>query len=189
MTDPIAKAKFFKPLWLIVVLLVVIIAVWLLFLMTPSSKPKPITKPKKIYEPVVYQTKDWTTAKPIGLSDGDSLKTLLGDTATSEEALDFYGELATKYRYTAKSEPPLYVIESQRLFEIGWYYASATDDEPTKNLSLRHAQKAYQVMTALDGKQGANLMQAILDGKTAPKLKGVIAASCENYLCRIVIKR
>lgn len=183
------KPKTKKYLWAVAI---VLIMGWLwLFVFNVAPDPKQTQKSKvvKTYQSPVYQTQDWQTSDPIKKSDDDKLKALLGDTATSEEALDFYGQLATKYRYTAKSQPPLYLIESKELFELAWYYAHAKDDDQTKASSLAHAKKAYKIATALYAKQGGELMQAILNGQPAPKLKGIVMAQCKDYLCQIVVER
>lgn len=165
---------------------------WLFLRPTVPKQPAPVAQQTaKVGAPVVYQTKDWLVSKHQPNANGDTLKALLGDTAATAEALDFDGNFARQYRYASKSEAPLYVIESDTLFELAWYYASAKDDETTKQLSIKHAKRAHQVTTALYGDKGVALMQQILDGKS-PNTKAyprLVLARCQEYLCQIVIKK
>ncbi|STZ10465.1 Uncharacterised protein [Moraxella caviae] len=144
------------------------------------------------FTPVVYDTQNWTMSKPAP-NDYTAAKSVLGANAVQESALDFAGNLAQKYRYNAASEPPLYVIESDSLFELVWYFAAATDQDHDKNASITAAKKAYQAASILLGERGAALVAQMLDGKPSQGaiIQGtaVQSATCENYTCRLVIEK
>lgn len=172
--------------------MVVVMGVWYVWQNNkPVSQPATTTKAPKTYTPVHYPVESWQVAQDIQ-KDTTALMLLLGDVAMSEEALDFYGETATKYRYATPSEPPLYVVQSEGLFEIGWYHATAKDGDKDKAMSVRHAQKAYQLMTAVYGKEALGLFKGLLgDDKqgSSPKLVGVVSAKCGNYTCQVVLDK
>lgn len=145
-------------------------------------------------EPVIYPVQSWQTALHKPTVSFDVLKSLLGETATTAEVLDFEGDFARVYRFVGRAEPPLYVIESDRFFELAWYYASAKDDKTNKQISVKYAKQAHQVATTLYGDKGSVLMTQILTGKTLddkerqsyPKL---VLAGCQDYLCQLIIKK
>ena len=167
-------------------LFVVVVVVWGVWRMTPSNAPtnKPTTQETFIAEPVVYDVSSWVLAPKS--HQLDTLMAHLG-VATTDKAIDFYGNPATSYRYTARYEAPLYLVVGQDVIEVVWYYATAKDDTVFKTQSKSHAKKVYALVTAIYGIDGQALMQAILSGKPSPKLTGLIDARCRDYQCRLVI--
>ena len=182
MTTPTKKLTYLS--WFV---LIFVIAVGMV-MCRPTQPPAVSTDDiPKVYQPVVYDVATWqTSGTRLKPSDSDAIKSLIGATASSEVALDYDGHHAQKYRYVAQHEPPLYIIESDRLMELVWYYADAKDDDVTKQKSTQHAQRAYRVAHALYGDDGRTLMQTMLDGKPTPKQTGLILASCLNYQCRMI---
>lgn len=150
----------------------------------------------KVYEKVVYDVSNWQ-AQPVMTATGqerfDEAKAIILATATKTDALDFDGRPATKYNYTASSEPPLYVIESDEVFEMSWYFAHPKDNDSIKEISQKHAQKAYAVATALYGDDGKRLIEAML---SQSEVEGELLnrhrlrlAECREYMCQLVIQK
>lgn len=181
-----------KPLlWLGIVMALAIGAVWGVRYFGQDKPVAQETKTPKTYAPVQYPVAEWQTAQDIKKED-TALMLLLGDVAMLEEALDFYGERATKYRYATPSEPPLYVVQSGVLFELTWYHATARDTDEDKAMSVRHAQKAYRLMSAIYGKEASAFFVELLGDKKdkkLPKLAGVVSAKCGAYTCQIVLNK
>lgn len=141
----------------------------------------------KTYEPITYDVASWQIhGMHLKPNDSDAIKSLLGSSVTTEDALDYDGRVAQKYRYTAQYEPPLYIIESDALMELVWYYADAKDGENFKASSIEYAQKAYRVAHALYGDDSTGLIQAMLDGKPTTKQTGLMVATCQDYHCRLI---
>lgn len=168
------------------VIAVIAFGVWR---MMPTNAPD--VKDEKMpiaHEPVVYDVSSWTISPK-----SRQMQEILGHlgTATADEALDYYGNVAQRYRYTAHHEAPLYVVVGDGVMEVVWYHASAKDDVALKTQSQTHAQKVHALTTAIYGAEGQALMQAMLLGdapnKSIPKLTGLIDAHCQTYQCRLVI--
>lgn len=144
----------------------------------------------KVYEPVVYETATWQTL-PKTATDAKGLMAQLGATATTEPALDYFGNPADRYRYSARHEPPLYAILSNGLLEVVWYYPAPTDDDTTKAQSIDFAKRVYRMMGKLDGEQGAAVVTEMLQGKavaqqTLGKMQ-LTHAKCQDYQCKLVL--
>mgnify|MGYP006872920802 FL=1 len=146
----------------------------------------------KVYQPVVYDTATWQKATKTS-NEIESLKAQLGSTATTEEALDFYGRRATRYRFSAPHEPPFYLIESENFLEVVWYYAASTDDEVTKAQSLDFAKRAYRMMSMLDQNTGTHVMHQILQGIAMGSQRvgtlNLEQADCQDYRCQIILHK
>ena len=144
---------------------------------------------------VIYDVANWR-GRSIMHADSDKfeqIKSMVGSTATTSETLDFDGRKADKYSYTSASEPPLYVIESDEVFELAWYFASLKDNKKTKADSIRHAQKSHAVATALYGNDGKILIENMLNKQTMTpeflEAHQLRYAGCQDYLCRLIIKK
>ncbi len=150
----------------------------------------------KVYEKVVYEVDAWQ-AQPVMTATGqerfDEAKALLSATATKTDALDFDGRPAARYSYTASSEPPLYVIESDEVFELSWYFAHPKDNDEIKQTSQKHAQKAHALATALYGDDGKRLIEAMLSQlQVEQELSNrhhLRLAECRDYTCQLVIQK
>lgn len=190
MTNTTKKSRFA----LFIVALFIMFAVVAFLMFRPISSAEKVVQDdgeSKIYAPVNYDTSHWTKS-PKQSVDFEQLKTKLGTTATQENTLDFYGNHAKKYRFSGRAEPPFYVIESDDVLEVAWYYAAPKDDERQKQASLNYAQKVYAMMGAYAGVDGEQLVQTILHHPNKPfgdKMAGVIMADCMNYQCRIVFQK
>lgn len=173
----------------LLVFVAAILAAALLFFRPNANKVQVVQNDgePKVYQPVKYETQSWQTGAPT--QDFNVLKTMIGAAATRGEVLDFYGNSANEYRYVSHSEPPLYVIESDKVFELSWYFAHPKDSDAIKQTSISHAQKAYAAMTAYYGEDGKKLMQAMLNQQTPPTIKNILLAKCENYLCQVIISK
>lgn len=184
------KKKNYRP-WLILGLLLAV-AVVLFLTFRPVADEEMVAEEGKIktYEPVVYDTQNWQTASSQS-QDLDVLKETLSETATHEDALDFYGNQATRYRFSAPFEPPFYVIESPNVFEVVWYYAAPTDDDATKAQSIDFAKRSHQMMAMVGGNVGTKIMQHMLHGRAvASQAIGSFwleRAVCEAYRCQIIL--
>lgn len=144
-----------------------------------TTEPAP-----KVYEPVVYDAKDWTLAQ--NSRDVAVLMAHLG-VPTTDETLDFYGDVATRYRFSAQHEPPLYLVLSHRALELVWYHAHPKDDDDTKKYAQTQAKNIHTVMSAIYGKDATALMQALLKDQKTPSLVGLTHAKCQAYQCQIVL--
>ena len=146
----------------------------------------------KSYDPVVYDTSDWQTASQQS-QDFEALKSALSATATSEEALDFYGNKAMRYRFSTPFEPPFYVIESPNLFELVWYYAAPTDDDATKAQSIDFAKRSYRMMSMVGGDVGTKIVEQMLQGAavSSQTVGGFVLerGACEDYRCQIILRQ
>lgn len=182
-----------RQFWLLAALLLaVVLVLFLTFRPVGNEQLVQDDGEKKIYKAVVYDTKNWQVAG-VAATDITSLKSYIGSTATQEETLDFYGKPASSFRYSAAHEPPLYVVESDGLLELVWYYAAASDNEPTKSASLNFAKRAYLMMSAADAKKGTNIVHQILQGvPMAEQTVGafeLLNAQCQDYRCQIVLRQ
>lgn len=149
-----------------------------------------------VYDPVVYDVEKWasTSRQPM---NAKQLLEALGTTATQEDSLDYYGNHATKYRFSARHEPPLYVLESDKVLEIAWYYAAPKDNDDQKNTSLDYAKRIYALMGAYGGEVGENLVKSMLQNPNrlytaedeSNKVIDVIVADCTNYQCHIILQK
>lgn len=146
----------------------------------------------KVYEPVVYDTSTWQVA-PSRLTDEKQLMAILGSTASTEPALDYYGNQAMRYRFAAKHEVPLYVIDSDSIFELVWYYPAPTDDDKTKEQAITFAKRAYEFMSAVDGEVGTSIVSMMLVAEpVAPQAVAsyhLLSAACQHYQCRIILAK
>lgn len=168
-------------------LFVVAVALWGVWRMMSNNVPshaKPAKNEPFVAEPVVYDVSSWAISPKS--RETKTLMAHLG-VATADDAMDFYGNPATRYRYTAHHEAPLYVVMGQDVMEVVWYHASPKDDVAFKEQSQNHAQKVHALATAIYGTDGKTLMQAVLSEKPAPKLTGLIEAGCQAYQCRLII--
>lgn len=184
-------AKKFPLIRLLILFGVLILALWAVFRPSaPKTNAEP-DKPAANLQPVVYDVQNWTT-EPKQTLDFKGIKAKLGTAATVEEALDFYGNHAKQYRFSTKSEPPFYVIESDGVLEVVWYYATAKDNDAQKQASLNYAKRVYQMMGAYAGDAGQQLVKNILQNPNKTHehaLPKIPAADCADYRCRIVILR
>lgn len=182
----ITLSKNMKPMGKILAVLVVLVGGVLLWQtwQRPPATVSALDDTPKVHKAPTYDVESWQVASQS--KDMKVLMTHLG-TPTLDETLDFYGNPATQYRYHAKHEPPLLVVVGDGTLELVWYHAVPKDDDSTKAISVRYAQKVHAVMTAIYGKDGKTLMQALLTDKPAPKMDGVIKASCQAYECQIII--
>lgn len=111
-----------------------------------------------------------------------------------QQRLDYQGNKATQYRFTADHIPPLRVIDSTKYLEFRWYHASDSDQSSEKKLAVTYASLIYQLTRAtLGNRDGDKLMQAILAGDTiknrSNKGTTVVMARCEVFDCMIVLKK
>ena len=188
---------FFKKIrktWLI---WAIILAVFVILFLTfrPMTKDDALVKDDgevKVYQPVVYDTATWQKATKTS-NEIESLKAQLGSTATTEEALDFYGRRAIRYRFSTPYEPPFYLIESENVLEGVWYYAASTDEEATKAQSLDFAKRAYRMMSMLDQNTGTHVVHQILQGIAMGSQRvGMLnleQADCQDYRCQIILHK
>lgn len=191
-SPPPPKKKSYTP-WLMTGLLLA--AALVLFLtFRPVSDEEMVAEDGEVksYDPVVYDTSTWQTANQRS-QDFEALKAALSATATDEEALDFYGHQATRYRFSTPFEPPFYVIESPDLFELVWYYAAPTDDDATKGQSIDFAKRSYRMMSMVGGDVGTRIVQQMLQGAVVSlqTVGGFVLerGACEDYRCQIVLRR
>ena len=187
-------SKKIRKAWLI---WAIILAVFVILFLTfrPITKDDALVKDDgevKVYQPVVYDTATWQKATKTS-NEIESLKAQLGSTATTEEALDFYGRRATRYRFSAPHEPPFYLIESENFLEVVWYYAASTDDEAAKAQSLDFAKRAYRMMSMLDQNTGTHVMHQILQGIAMGSQRvgtlNLEQADCQDYRCQIILHK
>lgn len=187
-------SKKIRKTWLI---WAIILAVFVILFLTfrPITKDDALVKDDgevKVYQPVVYDTAAWQKAAKTS-NEIESLKAQLGSTATTEEALDFYGRRATRYRFSAPHEPPFYAIESQEFLEVVWYYAASTDDEATKAQSIDFAKRGYSMMSMLDPNTGAHVVHQILQGIAMDSQRvgtlNLEQADCQDYRCQIILHK
>ena len=193
-TDTTAQPPKSKRAWLIAaVILAVAIVLFLTFRpVTPAESVVADDGEPKVYEPVVYDTATWQSL-PKSATDAKGLMTELGAAATTEPALDYYGNQAERYRYSAGHEPPLYAILSDGLLEVVWYYPAPTDDDKTKAQAIDFAKRVYRMMGRLGGETGTAVVAQMLRGDAiAPKSVGVlklVQGRCEHYQCRVVFDK
>lgn len=186
-----------KPLKHIIVLALIgacVLAAFLFFRPATHKQVKQDDGKPKTYNKVVYDITSWHASPVMTAQDKfEQIKTLIGATATQEETLDFHGQPAKKYNYSAGHEPPLYVIESDAMFEISWYFAQPKDSDAVKADSIAHAKKAYGATTALYGDDGKAIMATILAGQTAEvsltKPHHLLKATCHHYTCQLIIQK
>lgn len=180
------KPKRKKYPYVIVCSLVLLALAWFF---RPSPTAQTTSSAPKVYKPISYDVSEWQKHEQMAV-DFDMAKGLLGRSAVQTQALDFYGNQADKYSFASAYEPDFYVIESKEVFELAWYFASAKDDDQTKQLSQKYAQKAYLVATALYGDDGRILLQNMLDEEpTTFEDDQLLLARCRDYLCQFVIKK
>lgn len=150
-----------------------------------------VVEPKALHQvqasdPVVYDVTQFATNKE-GSTKPKQIIASLGATV-ADTGLDFYGRPAQMYRYHSLSEPPFYVLHSDGLLELVWYFAGASDDQGSKQQSLSYANKAFGAVYPLLGEQSKELFGQMLAGKQPKLPNNVLAASCQHYHCRIVLK-
>lgn len=178
-------------LWLGVVVILGVIGyvVWMFVRPTPQVIEEPVAP--KVYLPVVYEPHRWQASAPLAdpFLDTDALIAKLG-AAVVETALDWQGNQASKYRFYALDEPPLYVVDSDKFFEITWYYAAIKDGDKDKQASQNYAQKAFVVGSSiLTAKQSVDLFDAMLAQKDISLPKPVAYAQCQSYQCQIIFQK
>lgn len=194
------KIPKFSPMFLFIAMIgVLVVAVFVIFYpVRPQKKVVQDVVKKREYKPVVYDVERWATnpKQAMGIKDVKDIKHKIGATAVQKTALDYYGNHATKYRFGARHEPPLYVLESDGVFEIVWYYATAKDNDFQKQKSLEYAKRIYALMGAYGGHAGENLVKTILQNPNQPyeatkaqTALGVIVAGCTHYQCRIILDK
>ena len=168
-------SKKIRKTWLI---WAIILAVFVILFLTfrPMTKDDALVKDDgevKVYQPVVYDTATWQKATKTS-NEIESLKAQLGSTATTEEALDFYGRRATRYRFSAPHEPPFYLIESENFLEVVWYYA-------------------YRMISMLDQNTGTHVVHQILQGIAMGSQRvgtlNLEQADCQDYRCQIILHK
>lgn len=144
----------------------------------------------KLYNPVVYDVGNWQvftkTPKPF-----ENIKTLsapLGAVARKKQLLDIQGYHAESYHYHSDGEPPLYVVDSDKFFEVAWYYASSKDSDKDKAISQKYAYATYELTGRVVG-NAKPLFESILANKEANLPTGVVLAQCKNYLCQVVFEK
>lgn len=183
-----------KLLRVFVLVLLGVLGFWLWQLqnaLSPTQAPK-TPKPAKVYAPVVYDVNAFDQSAPTLAKNQDAWLTHLGATATSEPALDWQGGQATLYRYHNKSEPVLYVIDSDKFFEMVWYYPTALDTDKDKATAQAHAQSTYAIAKSALGGQAIDFYDKLLKGdkdKKPTPPKGVALAECGDYLCKVVFEK
>lgn len=159
------------------------------------ANDKPYDNDNMTAQEIIYDVANWQNhARIYERSDKfEQIKSMVGSTATKSDTLDFDGRMADKYSYTSASEAPLYIIESDEVFELAWYFASLKDNEKTKADSIRHAQKSHAVATALYGNDGKILIENMLNKQTmTPEFLEVHRlryAGCQDYVCRLIIQK
>lgn len=193
-----AKHSKSKLSFLVIGALIVLTIVFFIIFRPISSKDKIVQADGelRVYEPVVYDVKNWAST-PRQTINIEQLKAKLGAVATQENGLDYYGNHATKYRFSARHEPPLYVLESDKVLEIAWYYAAPKDNDDQKNTSLDYAKRIYALMGAYGGEVGENLVKSMLQNPNrlytaedeSNKVIDVIVADCTNYQCHIILQK
>lgn len=186
-------SKKIRKTWLIwAIILAVFVILFLTFRPVADEELVKDDGEVKVYQPVVYDTAAWQKATKTS-NEIESLKAQLGSTATTEEALDFYGRRATRYRFSTPHEPPFYLIESENFLEVVWYYAASTDDEATKAQSLDFAKRAYRMMSMLDQNTGTHVMHQILQGIAMGSQRvgtlNLEQADCQDYRCQIILHK
>lgn len=194
MTDTAKSSRFNKNSSLFAIIVAIVLGVMAFFMFRPITDAEQVVQDdgeKYHHKPVVYEVASWsrTPKQPINV---EQLKSKLSTTATTEQSLDFYGNHATKYRFSNKTEPPFYAVESEDVLEIAWYYAAPTDDEQQKNASMTHAMKVYAVMGAYAGIQGETVVQNALQNPNKvfhDEHAGIITAQCMHYQCRIILNK
>lgn len=178
------------------VLIVLIVGLFICFLLFRFIH-KEATKESNMLEvstKVVYDVASWRAHPKLAGNDKfERIKELIGGTATKDDALDFNGSRADKYSYTSRHEPPLYVVDSDKLFELSWYHAHPKDNDEVKEVSVRHAQKAYGVAGALWGDDGKIIIEHMLNeqamGEKLLKSHRLLKAQCTNYTCQMVMEK
>ena len=193
MTDTVPTTKNSLSIKLLKVLVMVAIVCgvgWLFY-----ANDKPYDNDNMTAKEIIYDVANWQN-RSVMHADSDKfeqIKSMVGSTATKSDTLDFDGRMADKYSYTSASEPPLYVIESDEVFELAWYFASLKDNKKTKADSIRHAQKSHAVATALYGNDGKILIENMLNKQTMTpeflEAHQLRYAGCQDYLCRLIIKK
>lgn len=178
--------------WAFLVLGVLALAFWWFFGrgMTDNEQMVKDDGEALVYEPVRYDVQCWQLQQKLpALSSGILIKQI-GDTATKDTGLDIKGQRGDLYRYHAKDEPPIYVIDSEDFFELAWYYATPTDSDEDKQASQKYAKTAYGVATDVLGQSGVQTMTDILTNQS-PKDKPavLVLAQCQEYMCRLVFDK
>lgn len=185
-----ANNKTKKPviLW-IVIGLILFLLLWF-GISSDESVQAPTDVPKSPPTAVIYPIDDWQLPSRQSAKMTD-IKAVLGDVIQTQSSLDFYGRPATLSYYRQAFLPPLYTVESDRLFELVWYYPTPTDSDADKRAGQEYAKRAYELMGVAAGELGANLIKALVQGKTISKLDlgdfYVVQAACKPYRCRVIL--
>lgn len=196
MTNTTPTKKFLKAPIIWVFIIACALALVLFFRPTTHKDVIQDDGEPQVYKKVVYDVANWQ-ARPIMTEMGqdrfERAKTFIAQTATKSDALDFHGVMADKYSHTSAHEPPLYVIESDELFELTWYYAHPKDSDAIKQASYAHAQKAYALATALYGNDGKAVLENMLAEQEIKtellQTHGILKAECVNYTCQLIMKK
>lgn len=195
MTDTISPSK--KPFKLPLMLAVMGVCVLALFFWLRPAHHTEVTNEDntpKVYKKMVYEVANWQFhPKLTGEDKFERILAMLGVGATKDDTLDFNGAKANKYSYTSGHEPPLYVVDSDKLFELSWYHAHPKDSDEVKAVSIRHAQKAYGVAGALWGNEGKTIIEHMLNEQAMEvkllKSHRLLKAQCANYTCQMVMEK
>lgn len=180
--------------WVIALLIFVVICInitpLIAYFLTDKSKPSndQPTSPKS-YPPITYAVNDWQSNKKAKILTTDNLIALVGQNPTTDNTLDFYGNLAELYRFSSLTEPTLSVIDSDGVFELNWYFAHPKDDDDDKALSIAYAQKALNVTSFVYGENGKRLLDTMLHKKSTPRLTGLLLAECKGYTCKLILDK
>lgn len=180
--------------WVVVLLIFVVICIniapLIAYFLTDKSKPSndQPTSPKP-YLPITYAVNEWQSNKKAKILTTDNLIALVGQNPTTDNTLDFYGNLAELYRFSSLTEPTLSVIDSDGVFELNWYFAHPKDDDDDKALSIAYAQKALNVTSFVYGENGKRLLDTMLHKKSTPRLTGLLLAECKGYTCKLILDK
>lgn len=145
--------------------------------------------PPPVYAPISYDVANWQARQTLTAPfDSTALIATLGAT-NADTGLDYYGKEAMVYRYHNRAEIPFFVVQSQDLLELSWYFADPKDDTATKAQSLSYAKKAYGLSYELLGEQALPLFTQLLQSATINELpKNVLTAKCADYRCQLVFQ-
>lgn len=174
--------------WLIIFAVVALVAYFCYFKPFFAASPTEDEPPK--LQSVVYDVAHWQT---LPLSDAKTAKQTLGVAASVSDALDFEGRKASRFAFSGVGEPVLAWSESERFIELIWYYPSAADSDADKARALDFAQRIYQAMGALAGKDGTAVVEKILDNQSLSQSSlgkyTLKQAHCKHTQCRIILAK
>lgn len=178
--------------WTILAFGVLVLVSWWLFGRGATDDKQMVKDDGKVvvYEPVHYDVPSWQPQQKLPILSSSVLTKQVGNTATKDTGLDIKGKMGDLYRYHAKDEPPIYVIDSEDFFELSWYFAMPTDSDKDKQASVRYAQKAYGVATGVLGQSGTQIMTDMLASQSLKdKPAALVLAQCQEYMCHLVFDK